>query len=1002
MKSHLLVVMAMFVAVPLCVGQVTPGQPQHNGLTPRTGTIDVNPVQNNTETDSLGVDILADGKVIVGWEDDSTSDADIFFFGAIWALLDASGSNVLSLTTITNTPHPPAEYEVQQSMNTTYRAYFRSDGTPTPGNTAWGPKIKANRFGDGMGMGATAYYLGFEIPELFAINLDAGGGGDFPAVQLLGNEGAPASVVTYGDGDAETAGDIRIADWAYLANGNVVIVGESRQEADLVSKFGGSAPRRHATYKVVTQSGVEVKALSLASASNQDRCEIWHGVGVTANGFAIRFGVTAGSASPAGATVRMFDNDGNPTTGNINLAARTGQPNAGGGGRGDGAGFHGNTTDAYVHVAGSAAGPWVTVLNADGTVRWSRKVADDGDPNPAADRMDGAIAPDGRVIAVWDDASGGVRLPQARMFNRSGDPVGEIFWVSERDQGGIATFAGQQARVAWRGNTIAIVWESLNSPDTFNIVTAVRIFDVTPNFVATPQLSGVTPRTGTFDVNPVQNNTETDSLGVGIAANGNVIVGWEDDSTSDSDIFFFGAVWTLLDSTGSNLTSVVTITNTPHQPAEYMTQQSMNTAYRAYFRANGTPTPGNTAWGPKIKANPFGNGMGMGATAYYLGFEVPELFDINLDAGGGGDFPAVQLLDNDGLPAGIVTIADADAEPAGDIRIADWEHLANGNIVIVGESRQAADRALTGQTSGNVPVFRIVTPAGVQVKGYTAVSSEPAAGSIWHGVGVTAGGFAVRFDSGGATVRMFDNAGNPTTPNLKLATITGHPEAAGGGRGDGAGFHGNGRNAYVNVNNSAVGPWVTVLNTDGSVRWSRKVAEDHETIAADRMDGAISPDGRVIAVWDDLQAWVPAAPAFRLPQARLFKSDGTAVANRFWVSERDQPAPGGAATARGEQARIAWRDDCVAVVWESYNSPETFNAVVGTRIFNLPAALLITSITDDGSSVNITWTGGGPTYTVWRRSALNATPVAVATGITEQSYSEFRDFGQAFYHVTSP
>src|SRR5688572_14356537 len=142
MKSHLLAVMAMFVAVPLCVGQVTPGQPQHNGLTPRTGTIDVNPVQNNTETDSLGVDILADGKVIVGWEDDSTSDADIFFFGAIWALLDASGSNVLSLTTITNTPHPPAEYETQQSMNTTYRAYFRSNGSPTPGNTAWGPKIK--------------------------------------------------------------------------------------------------------------------------------------------------------------------------------------------------------------------------------------------------------------------------------------------------------------------------------------------------------------------------------------------------------------------------------------------------------------------------------------------------------------------------------------------------------------------------------------------------------------------------------------------------------------------------------------------------------------------------------------------------------------------------------------------------------------------------------------------------------------------------------------------
>ncbi|HZO53212.1 MAG TPA: hypothetical protein VFB63_10865, partial [Bryobacteraceae bacterium] len=219
------------------------------------------------------------------------------------------------------------------------------------------------------------------------------------------------------------------------------------------------------------------------------------------------------------------------------------------------------------------------------------------------------------------------------------------------------------------------------------------------------QNNGLTPRTATIDVNPVQNNTSTESTGVGIAANGNVIVGWEDDSTEDYDIFFFGAVWTLLDSTGAKIIPSTTITNTPHPPAEYMTQNSMNSTYRAYFRSDGTPTPGNTAWGPKIKANRFGDGIGMGATAYYLGFEVPELFNINLDAGGGGDFPAVQLLNNDGTPVGIVSFDDSDAEPAGDIRIGDWEQLSTGRIVIVGESRQAADRALTGQTSGNTPAF---------------------------------------------------------------------------------------------------------------------------------------------------------------------------------------------------------------------------------------------------------------------------------------------------------
>jgi len=606
------------------------------------------------------------------------------------------------------------------------------------------------------------------------------------------------------------------------------------------------------------------------------------------------------------------------------------------------------------------------------------------------------------VIAVWDDNSGGVRLPQARMFNKSGDPVGEIFWVSERDQTGISSAVGQRPRIAWRDSTVAIIWESLNSPDTFNAVVAARIFDVTPNFVASAQLSDLTPRTATIDINPTQNNTSTESTGVGIAGNGNVIVGWEDDSTEDYDIFFFGAVWTVLDSTGTKLIPTVTITNTPHPPAEYMTQNTMNSFHRAYFRANGTPTPGNTAWGPKIKANRFGDGMGMGATAYYLGFEVPELFNINLDAGGGGDFPAVQLLNNDGTAAGIVSFADSDAEPTGDIRIGDWEHLANGNIVIVGESRQAADRALTGQPSGNTPVFRIVTAAGAEVKGLTAVSAEPLGGDMWHGVGVTANGFAVRFGQGGvAKVRVFDNSGNPKTGNINLATLTGEPNAAGGGRGDGAGFHGNGRDAYVHIANGAAGPWVTVLNSDGTLRWSRKAAEDHETIGADRVDAAIAHDGRVIAAWDDNKSWTGGA-AYRLPQARVFKATGAPLANRFWISERDQPAPGGTGSLAGQRPRVAWRDNCVAIIWESLNSADTFNRVVAARIFDVPFPPFVTSVVDDGGTITVRWTGGGPTYSVYRKTEINGTPSTVATGLNDLVFSEFKDFQQAFYYISSP
>src|SRR3989442_3449243 len=108
---------------------------------------------------------------------------------------------------------------------------------------------------------------------------------------------------------------------------------------------------------------------------------------------------------------------------------------------------------------------------------------------------------------------------------------------------------------------------------------------------------------------------------------------------------------------------------------------------------------------------------------------------------------------------------------------------------------------------------------------------------MWRGVGVPANGFAIRFDHGGAKVRMFDNNGNPTTGDIDLATLTGHPETGQGGRGDGVGFSGNGADAYVNVNTGNGTPWITVLNANGTLRYSRKVADEFETISSDRLDG---------------------------------------------------------------------------------------------------------------------------------------------------------------------
>jgi hypothetical protein len=307
-----------------------------------------------------------------------------------------------------------------------------------------------------------------------------------------------------------------------------------------------------------------------------------------------------------------------------------------------------------------------------------------------------------------------------------------------------------------------------------------------------PQDHGLTPQSETVYVNRQTtnvftiNNNNTESLGVAIASNGNVIVGWEDDADEEV-IEYLGAVWTMFSPTGGSITPPRTITSVLF-PGESLTNN-----FLSYFRADGSAVFGGTSWGPKIKANLFGDGVGMGATSYGLGEEVSELEAF----AGTGDFPSVQLLSGTGQPLEIVTgVSSAYAARDGDIRIGDWAYLANGNIVIVGESRQRADlfEIYEGDTEETHAIFRIVDPSGNVVKGETLVGETPTRAEIWHGVGVTQDGFAVRFGAPeGATVRMFDNSGNPTTGNLNLATLTDHPEAGGGGRGDSTGFHGNGR-----------------------------------------------------------------------------------------------------------------------------------------------------------------------------------------------------------------
>ncbi len=1013
MKTPILSLLVMAAATSLCLAQ-SPGEPAANGLLPTTTTYFVNSLGNtnasgvntngpsmpvnNGKVESLGIGIAANGNVVVGWEDDAGTDP-LLDMEAVWTLFDSSGK-LITPSTVQTALQAPGETRTNKFLS-----YFRADGSATVGAFTWGPKIKANLFGNGFGMGSVSYGLSAEIVALAA--WDDANMGDIPTVQLLNNDGTPVTVLPGVTSSYATAnpGNIRIADWEYLANGNILIMGESRQNDDLVNIYGGATAQEHCIFRILTPAGAVVKAETLASEFTE-KANAWHGAGVTANGFALRF------STPTGVAVRMFDNNGNPTTGDLNLATLTGHAEAGGGGRGDGAGFHGNGNDAYVAVCNYASGAWVTVLNTNGTVRYSRNVSDQ--PMNSLGAADAAINSTGEVIVVYGakyDLANLGRTVLGRRFTTAGTPAGNTFFVSEVDRPApdpLNSFAdATDPRIAWRGSLVAVAWESQNDPTTVERVVARRLFtsDLAPG---EPAANGLLPTTTTYFVNSLGNtnasgvntngpsmpvnNGKVESLGIGIAANGNVVVGWEDDAGTDP-LLDMEAVWTLFDSSGKLITPS-TVQTALQAPGETRTNK-----FLSYFRADGSATVGAFTWGPKIKANLFGNGFGMGSVSYGLSAEIVALAawdDANM-----GDIPTVQLLNNDGTPVTVlpgVTSSYATANP-GNIRIADWEYLANGNILIMGESRQNDDlvNIYGGATAQEHCIFRILTPAGAVVKAETLASEFTEKANAWHGAGVTANGFALRFSTPtGVAVRMFDNNGNPTTGDLNLATLTGHAEAGGGGRGDGAGFHGNGNDAYVAVCNYASGAWVTVLNTNGTVRYSRNVS-DQPMNSLGAADAAINSTGEVIVVYG---AKYDLANLGRTVLGRRFTTAGTPAGNTFFVSEVDRPAPDPLNSfADATDPRIAWRGSLVAVAWESQNDPTTVERVVARRLFESAPTPPSLSIARTGNNITLSWPTLVTGFTLESAPAVTGPTWSPVPGVVNNSVTVPISPGNQFYRL---
>ena len=121
------------------------------------------------------------------------------------------------------------------------------------------------------------------------------------------------------------------------------------------------------------------------------------------------------------------------------------------------------------------------------------------------------------------------------------------------------------------------------------------------------------------------------------------------------------------------------------------------------------------------------------------------------------------------------------------------------------------------------------------------------------------------FTSIAEDVALADNAGTAVSTNIDLAAVSGNPIAGNGGRGDGVGFHGNGNDAYASV---AIGKdeagknhvWLTVLNANGTLRWSKTVADDMELLAPGRCDVGMDSLGRVAVVFDDTAGAVGSMP----------------------------------------------------------------------------------------------------------------------------------------------
>jgi hypothetical protein len=831
-------------------GQTLPGKPEDNGIRPVTETLYVNTTDtiNNNNTESLGIGIARNGNIIVGWEDDGDALTDL---EAVWTLFDRDGKQVTQDTEITSVDPAFAG----QTLTSKFLSFFRANKSAVSGRTGWGPKIKANPFGDGVGMGATSFDLGLEVVE-FAPYQDSG---DWPAVQLLSNNGEPISIVNGVPVDyGARAGNIRIGDWDYLSTGNILVVGESRQTDDLVSIYKGEAAQNHVIFRIVDPTGKEITATQLASAT-PTKSEMWHGAGVTKSGFAIRF------SDNGPGRIRLFDNTGKAVSTNLDLATIAGNPIAGGGGRGDGVGFHGNGNDAYASVAigKDADGKnqvWVTVLNASGTLRWSKAVSDDLELIGPG-RCDVGIDALGRVAVVYEDASGtggNAKIVLGRVFDQTGKPLGKTFYVSEKELPDAGTLESRNPRVAFRGDSIAVTWESRNGGADARVV-AFRSFvvPVRPGSIESVGLTRIVADT------PV------------IVPTGDALGNWEPYASVLGTSTFLIEANTFAQDSADQQRFVVAL-----QPAAggapKLGEAFFNDAGVAYkgpinlSRQNGNP--GRVGGDKRPGAVNFITGAEASPHAVE-GFDSGNRWNTGFDRLDNGRYGTVQIFKLD--PATLTQTPLTKALDSANGRLTsggapdpqisrfggDVLGLSDGNFVSVVE-----DRSRVRRTDGNCAVATIFAADGSVVKEAWKIAD----GDLWSNVAAYNGGFAVRV----AGKLYFHNNAGVLQGEAVAQTTSG--ENFDPGRGDGTRLGAHINQPYVYLVGRVVGSTaVRVAAWDARTREFAvlaDVSEDGFRADADRANIDVDALGRFTV------AWVSKPDGYEAQQiaARVFETDTTA------------------------------------------------------------------------------------------------------------------------------